>query len=118
MCASLDASSIASSLAVAGITAAMMAQNKQNFSGSITPQQIEVTTPQTSAPTATQGPEAPTATPVMQTQGQGSAEDEQKNATDKRVRKNRQGRSMLRIDRTLPANGGLAGGSGVNVPSG
>ena len=69
------------------------------------------------APEPTQGVEAPQATPVMSTQGQEQAEDEQK-ATEQRVRKNRQGRNILRIDRTVPNNSGLAGGSGVNVPGG
>lgn len=78
--------------------------------------QINTYTPQ-EAPAAAQGPEAPQAAPIMTTQGQGEAEDEQK-ATEQRVRKNRQGRNILRIDRTVPNTSGLAGGSGVNVPGG
>lgn len=33
-----------------------------------------------------------------------------------RVRKNRQGRNVFRVDRTAPASSGLGSGSGVNVP--
>ena len=69
------------------------------------------------APAPTQGVEAPVATPVMTTQGQEQAQDEQK-ATEQRVRRNRLGRNILRIDRTLPNNSGLGAGSGVNVPGG
>lgn len=33
-----------------------------------------------------------------------------------RIRKNRQGRNVFRVDRTAPASSGLGSGSGVNVP--
>lgn len=70
------------------------------------------------APSATAAPEAPAASPVMVAQGASEADDEQ-GATDPSLRRQREGRNRLRIDRITDENqtGGLGGGSGVVVPS-
>lgn len=98
-----------------GATAAIGSSLMKGMNQTPSTPNIEVYQPE-AAPMATQGPEAPTATPIMTAQGQGSAEDEQKSATDRKVRQNKKGRSMLRIDRTTPNTSGLGSGSGVNVP--
>lgn len=76
---------------------------------------IDTYTPQAGSSPAYEAPEAPIAAPIMTTAGQGEAEDELK-ANDQRVKRAKKGRNALRIDRTQPGSGGLAGGSGVNVP--
>lgn len=56
-----------------------------------------------------QGMEQPIKTPSVSLSDKESGENG-------RVRKDRQGRNVFRIDRTAPASSGLGAGSGVNVP--
>jgi hypothetical protein len=99
-------------LSVAGILSSSLSKNK---TPTINMPAIQTYTPDTSESVTVSAPAAPTATPTF---GEGSAEDLKDNVGADQVKKNRRGRSALRIDRLQNSGGSAASSGGTVVPQG